>query len=257
MPKYWVSRAPRDGSVLARNGASFLPPAPNVNPNDSFSSRITQTCLMRGGLNACGAADRAGAVRAAAGMAAVAPAPAASMITAAATGSLRRRALCTVAPRGVRAHDLVVLSVDSTDRTARSRELEARVDRVGFKGQYAEHALVHPVQRLPGGEPVQGLDPQRVLAQRQRPLAVQAAVAQPAQVGLQQVLGPVDQPQVLRAAALHARLDPAGLAAGPLRLGGLDHHALAARAGQLLPPGGDPLLVPSRARSVQDGADVP
>src|SRR5690242_685152 len=154
MPKYWVSRAPRDGSVLARNGASFLPPAPNVNPNDSFSSRMTHTCLMRGGLNACGAAARAGAARAA-GMAAVAPAPAASMITAAATGSLRRRALCTVAPRGVRAHDLVVLSVDSTDRTTRSRELEARVDRVGFEGQYAEHALMHPVQRLPGGEPVQ------------------------------------------------------------------------------------------------------
>src|SRR5215813_9561306 len=99
MPKYWVSRAPRDGSVLARNGASFLPPAPKVNPNDSFSSRMTQTCLIRGGLNvACGAAARAGA--AAAGRAAVAPAPAANMIIAAATGSLRRRALCTVAPRG-------------------------------------------------------------------------------------------------------------------------------------------------------------
>src|SRR5215475_13982241 len=108
MPKYWVSRAPRDGSVLARNGASFLPPAPKVNPNDSFSSRMTQTCLMRGGLNvACGAAVLAAA---GAAVAAAAPAPAAIIRAVAAAAvilrrealcrkALCRKALCTMAPQ--------------------------------------------------------------------------------------------------------------------------------------------------------------
>ena len=45
--------------------------------------------------------------------------------------------------------------------------LQPGVDRLGLEGEHAEHALVHPPQRLAPRHPVQALKAEGVLAQRQ------------------------------------------------------------------------------------------
>ena len=54
---------------------------------------------------------------------------------------------------------------------------EARIDGLALQGQHAEDALVDPAQRLAADETLQRLDPQRELAQGQRPLGPTAEVA--------------------------------------------------------------------------------
>ena len=113
-----------------------------------------------------------------------------------------------------------------------------------------------PPQRLAAGHPVQGLQAQRVLTQRERALVAERALAQPGQVGRLSVVGTVDDAQVLPAAHLQARLEQPAVLAGAAVLakaagavgapgaaggrgevsGGLDHHALSPGGGQVLPP---------------------
>ena len=50
---------------------------------------------------------------------------------------------------------------------ARVGWLQPGVDRLGLKGKHAEHALVHPPQRLARGHPVKAREAEGVLAQRQ------------------------------------------------------------------------------------------
>ena len=114
---------------------------------------------------------------------------------------------------------------------------QPRVDRLRLQGQHAEHRLVHPPQRLPAGHPVQGLEAQRVLPQRQRPLPAQVAVPQSGQVVRQRVVRAVNDPEVVRPAHLDPGLGWA-IRATHETSRWLDHHALAAAPGQLGPPAG-------------------
>src|SRR5260370_13548989 len=112
---------------------------------------------------------------------------------------------------------------------------EPRVDRLALQREHAEHAFVHAKGGLAADEPLERLDSQRALGGGQRPLAPEAALPQPVQVTGQRVLRPVDDPQALRPPALDPRLGDAAPAPHD-RLGRLDHHALPASSGKLLPP---------------------
>src|SRR4051794_21670196 len=123
----------------------------------------------------------------------------------------------------------------------RAPPLQPRVHRLALQGQHPERALVHPAQRLPPHEALQPLDPQREFPQGQRALARDAALAETLQVLRQGVFRTVDDPQVLPPPALERRLDepPPSLRQ---EIQGLDHHPLAAAAGEVLPPGRGRLL---------------
>src|SRR6186713_1339280 len=82
---------------------------------------------------------------------------------------------------------------------------EARIDRLALERQDAEHALVHPSQRLPLYESFETFDAERELTQGQRPLSGQPALTEPLEVFGQRVLGPVDDPEILPAAAFDRR----------------------------------------------------
>src|SRR5439155_16072965 len=84
--------------------------------------------------------------------------------------------------------------------------LESRVDRLGLKGEHAEHALVHTPERLVPDEPFERLDAKAELSRRLGPLLSDAAPAEAFQVRGLCVFGPVDDPEVLAAAALERRL---------------------------------------------------
>jgi hypothetical protein len=94
----------------------------------------------------------------------------------------------------------------STNGATRS---EARVDGLALHGQHAEHALVHPVERLVSHESLERLDAEPELADRERALAPEAAGAQPIDLAGVGVFEAADDAQVLAAAALDAGLDEA------------------------------------------------
>ena len=85
---------------------------------------------------------------------------------------------------------------------------------------------MYPVEWFAGHEALQGFDAKGELPLGQGPLGPEAPLAEPFQVGGRQVLGPVDDPEVLRSPALDAGLDEAAPPDHD-RLGGLDHHAFA------------------------------
>ena len=64
-------------------------------------------------------------------------------------------------------------------RDGRLRLLQPRVDGLRLEGEDGEDRLVHAPQRLAGDVAVERLEPQRVLAQRERALVLQVALAQP------------------------------------------------------------------------------
>src|SRR5687768_8237677 len=66
--------------------------------------------------------------------------------------------------------------------SAATRRSQSWVHRLALQRQHAEHTLVYAAERLVANEAVERLDPQRELPERQRPLCVQAALAQPRQV---------------------------------------------------------------------------
>src|SRR5215467_9992354 len=107
---------------------------------------------------------------------------------------------------------------------------QPRVDRLGLQRENRENALVHPPQRLAAGDPVEGFQAEGVLAQGQRALVCQSALAQPGQVRRLGVVRPVDDAQVLTAAHLQARLPEPFRPADQVR-GWLDDHVLAAGRG--------------------------
>ena len=64
----------------------------------------------------------------------------------------------------------------------RSRGLEPRVDRVGLQGEDGEDRFVDAPQRFAAGQPLERLQAERVLAQRERALEAQVAVLEPDEV---------------------------------------------------------------------------
>src|SRR5215207_4348940 len=118
---------------------------------------------------------------------------------------------------------------------AAESDSEARVDRLALQGEDREGAFVDAVERLSPGEPLQALDAEPELAHGERALAAEVARAQPLELAGVEVLGAVDDPQVLGPAALDPRLgDP--LPTWGDELERLHHHPLPAGRGQLLPP---------------------
>src|SRR4051794_18835487 len=79
-------------------------------------------------------------------------------------------------------------------------DLEARVDRLALAGQDREHELVDLPQPGTLGDRVQRRQPETLLTQRETAFAAQPALAQPGQPIGFQVVGTVDDPQVLAAA---------------------------------------------------------
>src|SRR5665213_541645 len=94
----------------------------------------------------------------------------------------------------------------------RSR-LQSRIDWLALQRQHAEHALMHPPERLAADETLQGLDTHCKLAQGQRPLGGEAAPSEAFQVFRRIVFRAVDDPQILGSPAFYGRLDQALLAA--------------------------------------------
>ena len=68
--------------------------------------------------------------------------------------------------------------------------LQPGVDGLALEGEHPEHALVHPVERLAGHEPLERLDSEGELAEGQRPLAAEPARAQAGQVASAVYSGP-------------------------------------------------------------------
>src|SRR5687768_1816628 len=92
----------------------------------------------------------------------------------------------------------------------RSRlELQPWIDRLAFQREYAKDALVNASEGLSLDEPFEPFDPQCELAQRQRSLPRKPTFTQALEMLGQGVLGPVDDPEVLTAAALHRGLQQA------------------------------------------------
>ena len=85
---------------------------------------------------------------------------------------------------------------------SRAGRLEPRVDRLALQGEDAEDALVDPVERLGPGEALQRLDAEGELAQGEASACGRGCGRAGASSwhGLE-VLGAVDDPQVLGAAA--------------------------------------------------------
>ena len=96
---------------------------------------------------------------------------------------------------------------DQTQKpTARARTREthesksqSRIHRLALQREHAEHTLVDAPQRLVSHEPLQRLDAERELTERERALGVQAALTQPRQVLGKRVLRPVDDAEILAA----------------------------------------------------------
>src|SRR5258708_31129578 len=84
---------------------------------------------------------------------------------------------------------------------------QTRIHRFGFQRENREDAFVYPPERLAPGGSVECLEAERVLARGQRALVTEASRAQPVQIGRLGVVGPVDDPQVLRPAHLQAGLN--------------------------------------------------
>src|SRR5687768_14655514 len=118
----------------------------------------------------------------------------------------------------------------------RRLELQPWIDRLAFQREYAKDALVNASEGLSLDEPFEPFDPQCELAQRQRSLPGKPTFTQALEMLGQGVLGPVDDPEVLTAAALHRGLQQATRRARH-ELQWLDDSTLAARLRQVLPPG--------------------
>src|SRR5580698_10993567 len=114
-------------------------------------------------------------------------------------------------------------------------DLQPRVDRFRLERQHGEHAFVYAPERLAAGQPVDGFQPEGVLAQCQRALVAEAASTQSAEIVRLGVVRPVDDPEVLAAAHFEAGLHESPAATGQVR-GGLDYRALPAAVRQVLPP---------------------
>jgi hypothetical protein len=92
-------------------------------------------------------------------------------------------------------------------------------------------------QRPAGGEAVECLHAEHELALGHRSLVAEPALLETDQIFGGVVLRPVDDAEILAAAAFHRWLDQAPRAAGD-ELARLDHHALATGRGHGFPPGG-------------------
>ena len=113
---------------------------------------------------------------------------------------------------------------------ARARSLQAWVYGLAFEGQNAEDAFVDAVEGGAADEAFQRLDAEGELAQGERPLGGEVALAQPVQVFWRGVFGAVNEPEVLPAAALYAWLRNAAPTSCD-EIQRLDDHALAAAPG--------------------------
>src|SRR5687767_1232309 len=73
--------------------------------------------------------------------------------------------------------------------------LQARVHGLALEGEHREHTLVDAAQWFAADEALEGLDAERKLADGERSLAAEPALAQALEVLRRGVLGPVDDAQ--------------------------------------------------------------
>ena len=109
-------------------------------------------------------------------------------------------------------------------------ESETGVGGFALHGQHTEEALMDPVQRFAGDEPLEGLDAQGELALGGGTLLAEAAIAEPLEVVRHEVLRALGDAKVLGATTLDAGLHET-TATGDDRVERLDDHA---------PPAGRP-----------------
>src|SRR5262245_36759774 len=117
----------------------------------------------------------------------------------------------------------------------RSPALQPRIARLALEREHPEHTLVDAPQRLAPHEAFERLETERELAPRERTLRGHRARAQPAHLVRRRVVRPVDDAQILAAAALDRRLHEAPATARD-EVHRLHDDALAAGPSQLLPP---------------------
>src|SRR5438132_9310110 len=132
-------------------------------------------------------------------------------------------------------------SIGSGSRRAARLRSEPGVDGLALQGEHPEHALVHAVQRLLPHEPLERLDPECELPDRERPLVAEVPFPKALEIFGRRVLRAVDDPEVLRTTDLDARLDQSP--AAPHDAGErLDDHPLTTGSGELLPQSNTCLL---------------
>src|SRR5262245_27115626 len=84
--------------------------------------------------------------------------------------------------------------------------LKPWVDGLAFKRQHAEYTFVDSPKRLHTDESFESLDAESELSYCQRTLSPQPTLPKPGQMLLSRVLRPVDDAQILAAAAFHCGL---------------------------------------------------
>src|SRR6267142_2128729 len=122
---------------------------------------------------------------------------------------------------------------------------QPRIDRLAFQSEDAEDALVHAAKRFVANESLEGFDAKGEFSQGERSLAAGAAIAEARKMLVGGVVRPIDDSQILAAAALHGRLDKA-LAAAHDKFQRLDDHAFAPACSQGFPPGNSVLFTVGR-----------
>src|SRR5580693_9519598 len=115
------------------------------------------------------------------------------------------------------------------------RWLQARIDRLAFKRENTECALMYATKRFLPGESHQCFDAKSKFTECQGTLGGNRPTAHTLQVLGQQVFRPIDNSQVFRAAAFDCGLrQPAMSAHNEVQR--LYDHAFATASGQLFPP---------------------
>ena len=94
-------------------------------------------------------------------------------------------------------------------QVSRSASLESRVHRLAFECEHPEDALMSEAKRLLAYKPIERFDPQGKLPTCKRALRTNRTGTEPLQIRWYQILGSVDDPQVLRSSALDRRLGDA------------------------------------------------
>lgn len=83
---------------------------------------------------------------------------------------------------------------------------QPRVNRLALQGEDAEDTLMDSPQRFPSDESLQALNSEGELAKGKRPFVAQTAMPQAREIFIGGVVRAIDDPQILRPAALHGGL---------------------------------------------------
>lgn len=135
----------------------------------------------------------------------------------------------------------------------RRGESQTRVDGLAFHCEDTEYAFVDAMQRFSRNESFECFDTEGEFASSEGPLLAHATVAKTLEVVRREVIGPIDDAQVLRSPTFDSRLDEPTLA-GHDRCERFDDHPFPTVAHKLLPPRDGGCLA---FRIVQVHRDVP